>query len=383
MKTLLRYFLFLQFSGAVLFAQTNKPDSLGLPGDNLNLYAVLKVFQESPTLEKFEESLNKEDKKINNLDLNKDDKIDYIRVIDNVKGNLHSIVLQTELGEKEKQDIAVIEVEKDKEGKVRVQIIGDEALYGKNYIIEPNYDEKENQVKSSEGTENPGYRETRTTPEGKTVYVTNYNYYGVAQWPVIQYIYAPAYVVWVSPWYWGYYPGWWSPWRPYYWHWYYGWHCHWHWHYYGHYRRWNSCRITGGRDFYAPRRSYSSNVIKRTADGDYRSTYVKPELKNEGYNSNTSAPKQPVMQYHKKDAVKGGVNPNVNQPRPKMYDGPTKTRPTNDPLQGKPKIYDGPVKTRPNNPVNPGKPNMSPMPKGGNFSPSPKPPSGGSGVRKR
>ena len=37
-------------------AQQQKADSLGLPGDNLNLYAVLKLFQESATLEGFEKS---------------------------------------------------------------------------------------------------------------------------------------------------------------------------------------------------------------------------------------------------------------------------------------------------------------------------------------
>jgi len=44
-------------------------EKLDLPGDNLNLYAVLKLFQESETLEGFERKLNEEDSEINNLDL--------------------------------------------------------------------------------------------------------------------------------------------------------------------------------------------------------------------------------------------------------------------------------------------------------------------------
>ena len=36
------------------------PDSLGLPGDNLNLYGVLDLFQKSETLEEFEKKLNAE-----------------------------------------------------------------------------------------------------------------------------------------------------------------------------------------------------------------------------------------------------------------------------------------------------------------------------------
>ena len=72
-------------------AQSQTPKSLGLPGDNFNLYAALKVFQESKTLEAFERSINDPEKKINNLDLNGDDQIDYIRVEDKVKDNVHSI----------------------------------------------------------------------------------------------------------------------------------------------------------------------------------------------------------------------------------------------------------------------------------------------------
>ena len=48
-------------------------DSLGLPGDNLNLYAVLDLFQGSKTFEIFEQKLNEKKSKINNLDLNKND----------------------------------------------------------------------------------------------------------------------------------------------------------------------------------------------------------------------------------------------------------------------------------------------------------------------
>ena len=116
--------------------QTETSDSLGLPGDNLNLYGVLDLFQKSETLEEFEKKLNSEESKINNLDLNGNNKIDYISVKDNMKGTAHAIVLQVAVNEKETQDIAVIAVEKDKNDDIQVQIIGDELLYGKNYIIE-------------------------------------------------------------------------------------------------------------------------------------------------------------------------------------------------------------------------------------------------------
>ena len=56
---------------------TNK---LGLAGDNLDLYAVLTLFQKSKTIEAFEKTLNDEQTKINNLDLNLDKKVDFIKV---------------------------------------------------------------------------------------------------------------------------------------------------------------------------------------------------------------------------------------------------------------------------------------------------------------
>ena len=126
-----------------LFAQ--QPE-LGLPGDNLNLYGVLNIFQNSPTLEEFEKHLNNPDSKVNNLDLNGDGQIDYLHVIDNVNGAVHDIVLRDDINENETQDVAVIEVERDANNHVHIQIIGDEALYGKDYIVEPQVN-----------TPNPGY----------------------------------------------------------------------------------------------------------------------------------------------------------------------------------------------------------------------------------
>jgi hypothetical protein len=109
-------------------AQENKEESLGLPGDNLNLYATLKLFQECETLEVFESKLNNEENKINNLDLDEDGKIDYIRVVDSVDKDVHNIVLQVDLGQGETQSVAVFVVKKEKDG-AAIQVIGDEDLY--------------------------------------------------------------------------------------------------------------------------------------------------------------------------------------------------------------------------------------------------------------
>ena len=55
-------------SGVAVMAQEQNDDYLGLPGDNLNLYAVMTLFQESKTLEEFEMSLNDENSRIMALD---------------------------------------------------------------------------------------------------------------------------------------------------------------------------------------------------------------------------------------------------------------------------------------------------------------------------
>ena len=76
------------------------------------------MFQGSETLEGFEQKLNEENSEINNLDLDGDNKTDYLKVIDNVDGNVHTIVLQTDLSANEMQDVAVFTVQKATDGKV-------------------------------------------------------------------------------------------------------------------------------------------------------------------------------------------------------------------------------------------------------------------------
>jgi len=188
-----------------------------LPGDNLDLNAVLELFKDSKSVEDFENKLNSEKSNINNLDLNEDGFVDYIRVVDYVKDNAHLITLQVAFTADEVQDVAVIELDR-RDDKTVVQIVGDEALYGRDYIVEP------------------------ATDNAKMAY-------NASNWSSVQYIYGPTYIVYVSPWYYGFYPHWHHRWRPYSWDVYYGYvhpyhshyrHCgyyrsyHAHHHYYGH-----------------------------------------------------------------------------------------------------------------------------------------------------
>lgn len=178
-----------------LSAQNNDEDKLNLPADNLNLCAVLNVFQESETLESFEQNLSAQDSKINNLDLNNDDQIDVIKVADNADGESHLIVLQVAISEKENQDVAVISVNKDENRQIQIQLIGDEDLYGKNYIIEPKADNGQ----SNGSIPNPGYSTTSTNDQGNTIVVEKTVIVQVETLSVITYVFAPSYVRWNSP----------------------------------------------------------------------------------------------------------------------------------------------------------------------------------------
>lgn len=138
---------------------------------NLDLKAVATLFGEAKNLEEFEQKLNDSDDRISNLDLNGDGQVDYLRVVETTEDNAHLIVLQAVLAKDIYQDVASIYVDKDETTQqVTVQVIGDEYLYGTNYVIEPVY-----------------------------VYT-----------PVIyDWFWGPSWYCWHSPYYWGYYPHYW------------------------------------------------------------------------------------------------------------------------------------------------------------------------------
>ncbi len=257
-------------SGSALLAQDRQEGYLGLPGDNLNLYAVMKLFQESKTLEDFERDLNNEKNNINNLDLNYDNRVDYIKVMDNIDGDVHNIVLQVAVGPKENQDVAVFTVQRFNNGEVQIQLTGDEELYGRNYIIEPRIDD------SIAETPNPGY-------SGQTVTYYRTTPVEIASWPIVRFVYLPSYTRWHSSWHWGYYPSYWEPWQPFSYYNYYGYHYNWYNDYYGHYRQWNYHRYSNWDDtYYRKTRTYSPEVSHRIQTGVYKTTYSRPDDRRKG-----------------------------------------------------------------------------------------------------
>ena len=193
--------LLLSLFSLPVFSQTQtkaKQDtaSLGMAGDNLDLYAVLDLFLKSKTIEGFEKSLNETKTGINNLDLDLDKKVDFIKVITKKEKDSYTFILQVSLSKTDSQDVAVILVNRDKDKKVNVQIVGDEDLYGKDYVIEP-------RTEGSSVTANPAYQGadpvTKDVPASTTTVV-------VQSAPIVQYVYSPAYVPYYPPYYYGYYP---------------------------------------------------------------------------------------------------------------------------------------------------------------------------------
>ena len=107
---------------------------------NLDLKAVATLFGQSKNLEEFEQALNSEDSRISNLDLNADGMVDYLRIVETAEGQKHLILIQAVLAKDIFQDVASIYVEKDEvTNEITTQIIGNEYLYGVNYIVEPVY----------------------------------------------------------------------------------------------------------------------------------------------------------------------------------------------------------------------------------------------------
>lgn len=185
-----------------IIAQSDDSET-GLPGDNFSLEGALELFKNASSPEDFEKQLNSEKNHVNNLDLNGDGDIDYIKVISKVDKDAHLLILQVPVSETENQDIAVIEIEKTSKDEAILQIIGDEDIFGEEIIVEPS---DGTDIDEDDGGKGPMY-------ENEDAYVV-VNVWG---WPTVRYIYAPAYRPWISPWRWRSYPTWWSPWRPFSW----------------------------------------------------------------------------------------------------------------------------------------------------------------------
>ena len=102
----------------------------------LDLNAVAAAFADSRSVKEFEQILNSSRYMINNLDLNHDGWIDYLRVIETHKGYYHTLLIQACLAPGVFQDVATLVAERQANA-LYVEVIGDRYLYGTNYIVRP------------------------------------------------------------------------------------------------------------------------------------------------------------------------------------------------------------------------------------------------------
>ena len=130
----------------------------------LDLNAVAAAFAEARNIQEFEQLLNSSKYMINNLDLNRDGWIDYLRVIETYRSGYHALLIQACLAPSVFQDVATLIAERRPDA---LYVVGDRWLYGYNYVVRP-------------------------------VFIKR---------PPMWELYGHAgYVVWVSPYYYGYFP---------------------------------------------------------------------------------------------------------------------------------------------------------------------------------
>lgn len=102
----------------------------------LDLNAVAAAFAEARNVQEFEQILNSSRYMINNLDLNRDGWVDYLRVIETHKGVYHTMLIQACLAPSVYQDVATL-VAEHRPNALYVEVVGDRWLYGPNYIVRP------------------------------------------------------------------------------------------------------------------------------------------------------------------------------------------------------------------------------------------------------
>ena len=105
---------------------------------DLDLHAVAAAYSEARSTREFEQLLNSSKYMINNLDLNRDGYVDYLRVIETRKGHYYAYLIQACLAPSVFQDVATLVAER-RASTLYVEVVGDSYLYGYNYVVRPTF----------------------------------------------------------------------------------------------------------------------------------------------------------------------------------------------------------------------------------------------------
>ncbi len=138
-----------------------------LPGENLNPNAVLALFRDAQNAQDLEARLNSPGS-INNVDLDNDGNVDYVRVTEfGSTPNQRNLSLSAILGSGQEQELGTITVANNN-GSYGAQFVGNQALYGPTHV----------------------YHST----------------FGVGDALFLAWLFSPSRTVYVSPYRYGYYP---------------------------------------------------------------------------------------------------------------------------------------------------------------------------------
>lgn len=189
--------------GITIMAASVFSQDSDLPGQDFDLEALPGVLENVSTFEDLEKAINEEGNDVNNLDLDGNEEVDYVLIQMENEGDTYIAYLRVAMSETEYQDVATIEMEKQSSTAATFQIVGDEALYGKDYILEPEggvVDISESSSGNSEGKSGPS---PYIVPPPPAVRVT-----------ICVGVFRPGFVLFVSPFGFGRHPVWFRPWRP-------------------------------------------------------------------------------------------------------------------------------------------------------------------------
>ena len=104
-----------------------------MASDGLDLQAVTELATKVKTPQELEKSLNAPNNKVNNLDLNEDNVVDFIKVTEINNDTGKGFSLTTEVAPNDEQELAVIQFEVDKATQqATVQTTGNPQVYGNN-----------------------------------------------------------------------------------------------------------------------------------------------------------------------------------------------------------------------------------------------------------
>ena len=115
-------------------------EKASLAGEGLDLKAVGELVKNCKDAPELEKKLNDPTTSVNNLDLNKDGQVDYIKVTEYGSGNTRGFSLTTEPTKGDVQELATIDIQKNQQTQqAEMSITGNQDVYGSNQTYQSSF----------------------------------------------------------------------------------------------------------------------------------------------------------------------------------------------------------------------------------------------------